>query len=67
MIRRRAKWLEEGERPSRFFFNLQRSKAQRSHISSVHVYDSDGNEVFSQEKLRKRTWIFSLDSFLKSR
>ena len=42
MIRSRAQWLEEGERPSRYFFNLQRIKAQRSHISSV--YDLNGRD-----------------------
>ena len=35
MIWSHAQWLEEGERPSRYFFNLQRIKAQKSHISSV--------------------------------
>ena len=44
-------WLEEGERPSRYFFNLQRIKAQRSHISSV--YDLNGTEVSSQEEIKK--------------
>ena len=34
MIRSRAQWLE-GKRPSCYFFNLQRIKAQKSHISSV--------------------------------
>lgn len=51
IIRSRAEWLEEGERPSRYFFNLQRIKAQRSHISSV--YDSTGIEVSSQEEIEK--------------
>ena len=47
MIWSHAQWLEEGERPSRYFFNLQRIKAQKSHISSV--YDLNGTEVSSQE------------------
>ena len=51
MIRSRAQWLEEGERPSRYFFNMQRLKAQRSHISSV--YDLNGTEVSSQEEIEK--------------
>ena len=51
MIRSRAQWLEEGERPSRYFFNLQRIKAQKSHISSV--YDLNGTEVSSQEEIEK--------------
>ncbi|PFX17160.1 hypothetical protein AWC38_SpisGene18534 [Stylophora pistillata] len=60
----RAEWLEEGERPSRYFFNLQRIKAQRSHTSSV--YDSTGVEVSSQEEIEKAhmdfyTQLFSED------
>ena len=51
IIRSKAEWLEEGERPSRYFFNLHKIKAQRSHISSV--YDSNGIEVFSQDDIEK--------------
>ena len=51
MIRSRAQWQEEGERPSGYFFNLQKIKAQRSHISSV--YDLNGTEVSSQEEIKK--------------
>ena len=51
MIRSRAQWLEEGEQPSRYFINLQKIKAQRSHISSV--YDLNGTEVSSQEEIEK--------------
>ena len=50
MIRSRAQWLE-GKRPSCYFFNLQRIKAQKSHISSV--YDLNGTEVSSQEEIQK--------------
>ena len=51
MIRSRAQWLEEGKGPSRYFFNLQRIKVQRSHISSV--YDLNGTAVSSQEEIEK--------------
>ena len=50
MIRSGAQWLEEDERP-RYFFNLQKIRAQRSHISSV--YDLNGTEVSSQEEIEK--------------
>ena len=51
MIRSRAQWLEEGKGPSRYFFNLQRIKVQKSHISSV--YDLNGTAVSSQEEIEK--------------
>ena len=51
MIRSRAQWLEEGKGPSRYFFNLQRIKVQKSHISSV--YDLNGTAVSSQEEIAK--------------
>ena len=50
MIRSGAQWLEEDEQP-RYFFNLQKIRAQRSHISSV--YDLNGTEVSSQEEIEK--------------
>ena len=49
VIRSRAEWFEQGERPSRYFFQLQKTKAQKSHISSV--YDSSGSEVLSQSEI----------------
>ena len=50
-VRSRAEWIEDGERPSRYFFKLQTIKSQKSHISSV--YDSNGVEVFSQHEIEK--------------
>ena len=61
MIRSRAQWLEEGERPSRYFFNLQKIKAQRSHSSSV--YDLNGTEVSPQEEIEKAHVDFYLRLF----
>ena len=51
LIRSRAEWLEDGERPTRYFFQLQSSNAQKSHVSSI--YDSSGVEVFSQEEIEQ--------------
>ena len=46
LVRSRAEWLEEGESPTRYFFQLQSSNAQKSHISSI--YNLAGFEVSSQ-------------------
>ena len=43
-IRSRAKWLEEGEAPSRYFFKLGRERFDRNFVSSI--YDPNGTEVF---------------------
>lgn len=51
LIRSRAKWLEEGERPSRYFFRLQSSRAQKSFMPSI--YNSSGTEVFSQKEIEQ--------------
>lgn len=51
LIRSRAKWLEEGERPSRYFFRLQSSRAQKSFMPSI--YNSLGTEVFSQKEIEQ--------------
>ena len=49
LIRSRVEWLEEGERPTHYFFQLQSSRAQKSHMSLI--YNSSGAEVFSQEEI----------------
>ena len=50
-IRSRAKWLEEGERPTRYFFKLEQTKIQKSQINSI--YDSNGITVSSQADIEK--------------
>ena len=44
-FRSKAQWLEDGERPTRFFFRLEHKRIQRNFISSV--LHSDDVEVFS--------------------
>ena len=48
-IRSKGRWLEEGEKPSRFFFKLERERIQRNLISSV--LNSDDVEVFSHTEI----------------
>ena len=35
LFRSKARWLEERERPTRFFFRIERERIQRNFISSV--------------------------------
>ena len=44
-IRSRARWLEEGETPSRFFFRLENEQHAKAFVSSV--FNACGSEVFS--------------------
>ena len=48
-IRSRARWLEEGEVPSRYFFKLGRERFERNFVSSI--YDSNGIEVSDRAAL----------------
>jgi len=48
-IRSRAKWLEEGEVPSRYFFKLGRERFDRNYVSSI--LDSNGSEVSDRAEL----------------
>ena len=58
MIRSRAQWLEEGERPSRYFFNLQRNQGSEiSHLFSLR---------FKWKRSKKRTSSFTCASFPKN-
>ena len=48
-IRSRAQWLEEGELPSRFFFQLERERIPKCSIDSI--YNFHGVEVFTQGEI----------------
>ena len=50
-IRSRVQWLEEGEKPTRYFFKLERERFERNFISSI--FDSDGNEVFTRAEMEE--------------
>ena len=50
-VRSRAKWIEEGELPTRYFFKLQQQRFVKSRIESI--CNSDDVEVFSHEEIMK--------------
>lgn len=50
-IRSRAKWIEEGETPSRFFFKLERKKFDKNFVSSI--YNANQVEVFEQSDIMR--------------
>ena len=50
-IRSRAQWLEQGERPTRFFFKLEKEHVEHNHVTSI--LNSDGVEVSSREDVEK--------------
>ena len=70
-IRSKARWLEEGEKPSRYFFKLERERIQRNSIFSV--LDSNDAEVFSHAEIEQEIVQFysnlfsseSIDTFCK--
>ena len=61
LVHSRAEWLEEGERPTRYFFQLQSSNAQRRKISSIH--NSFSTEVSSQDEIEQAHVDFYSSSF----
>ena len=50
-IRSRAQWLEQGEVPSRYFFQLEHERVFKCSID--FFYNSDGVEVFSQADISR--------------
>ena len=55
-IRSRAKWLEEGEKPTKYFFKLESSRARKNSVNSV--YNSAGVEVSSQPEIEQAHFDF---------
>ena len=55
-IRSRAKWIEEGEKPSRFFLKSLRNRVQKNHVSCI--FNSSGAEVTTQPEIEQAHFDF---------
>ena len=62
--RSRAQWIEEGEKPTHFFFNLETARAQKNCISSL--LDSNDTEVSQQRDLERVNHEFYRRLYSKS-
>ena len=47
--RSRARWIEEGEKPTRYFYRLEQERIEKNRV--ISMYDSNGNEVTSRADL----------------
>ena len=50
-IRSRAKWLEEGEKPTRFFFRREQSRIEKNQINSI--FDRNDKEVTTKDEIEQ--------------
>ena len=50
-VRSRAKWLEEGEKPTRYFFRLERERVERNAVTSI--LNSNDVEVFTRAEIEQ--------------
>ena len=48
-IRSRVQWLEEGEKPTKYFFTLESTRAEKNTIRVI--YNSEGDEVVTQQDI----------------
>ncbi len=55
-IRSRAQWIEEGEKPTKYFFNLESIRKQKNLVKSI--YDISGNEVTSKREIERAHFQF---------
>lgn len=60
-IRSRAQWFEEGEKPTRYFFRLERKRAESNTFESL--FDEHGFEKSSQQDLENILTNFYADLF----
>ena len=49
LIRSRARWVEQGEKPSRYFCNLENRNFVSKRMSAL--IDKDGNEITDLDKI----------------
>ena len=62
--RSRAQWLEEGEKPTRYFCNLEKHRVSKNSLSSL--LDENDKEVSSQEDLEQVNRRFYQKLYSKS-
>ena len=55
-IRSRAQWIEDGEKPSKFFLNLEKRNAVNKIIS--HLTSEDGFEIFDDDGIHQEVYKF---------
>ena len=62
-IRSRAKWIEEGEKPTRYFFRLEQKRAEKNSFDCL--LDENGSERTSQSELENILVTFYKDLYAK--
>ena len=50
-VRSKAQWIEQGEKPTRFFFRLERERFPKNFLNSI--LDENGMEVFTCEEIER--------------
>ena len=60
-IRSRAQWLEEGEKPTRYFFRLERERCEKNYVSSI--LNEQGIEVTSRDHIEQAHVSFYANLF----
>ena len=60
-VRSRVRWLEDSERPTRYFFKLEHERVARNSVTSI--LDSNNVEVFSREEIERAHVRFYSDLF----
>ena len=51
-IRSRIKWIESGEKSTKYFLNLEKSRQTKKSI--INLYDSNGNLLTNQDEILNR-------------
>ena len=53
MLRSKAEYIEKGEKPTKFFLNLEKSRSAANTINKLHVQSSNGlAEIKSQNEVQ---------------
>ena len=63
-IRSRAQWIENGEKSTQYFFNLEKQRAKRNIIT--HIKDSNGDILTKQEDILKEQVRYYSDLYTQN-
>ena len=56
LVRSRARWVDQGEKPTRYFCNLENRNFISKHVSSV--FNDRGEELFYDEEIKNEFHVF---------
>lgn len=61
-IRSKAQWIENGEKPTKYFFALEKSRQSKKHISSLKT--DEGETINTTAQIQEQERFYTLEKLV---